>query len=71
MSSLLFGDFSVADAFYAPVCMRLLTYDLPLPADIAAYVARVRQLPGVRAWADDALAECDFRDFEEPYRKAR
>lgn len=69
--SLLFGDFSVADAFYAPVCMRLLTYALPLPADIAAYVARVRQLPGVRAWVDDALAECDFRDFEEPYRKAR
>ncbi len=69
--SLLFGDFSVADAFYAPVCMRLLTYALPLPADIAAYVARVCQLPGVRAWVDDALAECDFRDFEEPYRQSR
>ncbi len=69
--SLLFGGFSVADAFFAPVCMRFLTYALPLPPDIAAYVARVRALPGVSAWVDDALAERDFLDFEEPYRKAR
>jgi len=68
---LLFGDFSVADAFFAPVCMRLLTYALPVPADITAYVAQVRQLPGVSAWVEDALAECDFRDFEEPYRHSR
>ena len=65
---MLFGDFSVADAFYAPVCMRLHTYGLPLPAPIAAYVQRVRELPGVKAWVDEALAEKDFLDFEEPYR---
>jgi glutathione S-transferase len=68
---LLFGNFSVADAYFAPVCMRLITYDLPVPLDIAAYVARVCGLPGVKAWIDDALAEKDFRDFEEPYRLAR
>ena len=68
---MLFGRFSVADAFYAPVCMRLASYGLPVPADIAAYVQRVRALPGVKAWIDDALAEKDFRDFEEPYRLAR
>jgi len=28
-------------------------------------------LPGVRAWIDEALAEKDFRDFEEPYRLPR
>lgn len=66
--SLLFGAFSIADAYYAPVCMRLRTYGLPLPADIAAYVERVAALPGVRAWIDAALAEHDFLDFEEPYR---
>ncbi len=65
---LLFGAFSVADAFYAPVCMRLHSYGLPLPAHIAAYVERVRALPGVKAWIDGALAEQDFLDFEEPYR---
>jgi glutathione S-transferase len=68
---LLFGDFTIADAYFAPVCMRLKTYALPLPADLAAYVERVAALPGVQAWVKDALAEQDFLDFEEPYRLGR
>ncbi|MBX9833225.1 MAG: glutathione S-transferase, partial [Burkholderiaceae bacterium] len=65
---LLFGEFTIADAYFAPVCMRLHTYALPLPPHIADYVQRVRALPGVKAWIDEALAEKDFLDFEEPYR---
>ncbi len=68
---MLFGDFSIADAFFAPVCMRLKGYALPVPADITAYIQRLSALPGVKAWIDDALAENDFRDFEEPYRLKR
>jgi len=68
---MLFGAFSIADAYFAPVCMRLKTYALPVPAEISAYVERVRALPGVKAWIDDALAEKDFLDFEEPYRLKR
>jgi glutathione S-transferase len=68
---LLFGGFSIADAYFAPVCMRLKTYALPVPADIAAYVERVCALPGVQAWVQGALAEHDFLDFEEPYRLGR
>lgn len=69
---LLFGNtFTVADAYFAPVCMRLHTYGLPVPPRIAAYVQRVRELPGVKAWIDEALAEKDFLDFEEPYRLRR
>ena len=68
---MLFGNFSIADAFFAPVCMRLKSYALPVPADITAYIQRVSALPGVKAWIDDALAENDFRDFEEPYRIKR
>ena len=68
---MLFGEFSIADAYFAPVCMRLKTYALPVPAGISAYVVRVRALPGVRAWIDGALAEQDFLDFEEPYRLHR
>lgn len=68
---MLFGDFSIADAFYAPVCMRLHSYGLPVPPHIQAYVQRVRALPGVKAWIDGALAEADFREFEEPYRLKR
>ncbi|HNK07095.1 MAG TPA: glutathione S-transferase, partial [Giesbergeria sp.] len=30
-----------------------------------------RALPGVKAWIDGALAEADFREFEEPYRLRR
>jgi glutathione S-transferase len=68
---LLFGTFTIADAYFAPVCMRLKTYGLPLPADLAAYVDRVASLPGVMAWVQGALAEHDFLDFEEPYRLGR
>ena len=65
---LLFGAFSIADAYFAPVCMRLKTYALPVPAPVAAYVERVRSLAGIQAWITDALAEKDFLDFEEPHR---
>ena len=51
--------------------MRLLTYALPVPEAIAAYVDRVRELPGVQRWIEGALAEKTFLDFEEPYRVAR
>jgi len=65
---MLFGDFSVADAYFAPVVMRLKTYALPVPAEVAAYMDRVCALSGVKAWIDGALAEKDFIDFEEPFR---
>ena len=65
---MLFGEFSIADAYYAPVCSRITTYTLPVPAHIKAYVERVMALPGVQAWVKDALAENDFVPFDEPYR---
>ncbi|MBK9441960.1 MAG: glutathione S-transferase family protein [Comamonadaceae bacterium] len=68
---LLFGDFSVADAYYAPVVTRINTYALPVPADVRAYIDRVCALPGVKAWVAGALAEKDFLAFEEPYRLQR
>jgi len=67
----LFGHFTIADAFFAPVCTRLQTYGLPVPPPIAAYISRVLALPGVKAWTDAAMLEHDFRDFEEPYRLQR
>jgi glutathione S-transferase len=67
---MLFGSFSIADAYFAPVVMRLKTYALPVPADVQAYMDRVCNLPGVKAWIDGALAEKDFIDFEEPFRVA-
>ena len=65
---MLFGAFCVADAYFAPVCIRLRNYGLPVPAPITDYLGRVCALPGVKAWIDDALSEKDFLAFEEPYR---
>jgi len=65
---MLFGAFTIADAYFAPICMRLKTYALPVPPAIADYIARVSALPGVQTWITEALAEKDFLDFEEPYR---
>ena len=64
----LFGQFSVADAFFAPVCMRLKTYVLPVPPEVADYIERVAAAPGISGWISGARAENDFRNFEEPYR---
>jgi glutathione S-transferase len=65
---MLFGEFGIADAFFAPVVMRFRTYGVPLPAAVEAYADRVVALPGVAAWMADALAEHDFLPFEEAYR---
>ncbi|QGW80922.1 glutathione S-transferase family protein [Variovorax paradoxus] len=68
---MLFGEFSNADAYFAPVGTRIKTYGLPVPPAISAYIGRVQALPGIKAWIDDALAEKDFLPFEEHYRKER
>ena len=65
---MLFGDFGIADAYFAPVCSRIRTYALPVSPTVAAYVDRVHQLPAVQTWVQQALAEHDFIDFDEPYR---
>ena len=67
---MLFGRFSAADAYFAPVCLRLKNYALPVPPPIGAYVERVLALPGVKAWTDDALKEHDFIAFDEPHRSS-
>ena len=67
---LLFGQFSITDAMFAPVVTRLMTYRVSVDQDIALYMQRVAALPGVAAWVADALAERDFLAFEEPYRQA-
>jgi glutathione S-transferase len=64
----LFGEYSIADAYFAPVVMRLRSYALPAPEAVRAYTARVEASPGVSDWVRDALAEQEFLAFEEPYR---
>ena len=68
---LLFGAFTIADAFFAPVVSRLATYGAVLPDDIAAYRDRVLALAGMRAWCAAAAAETEFLEDDEPYRRQR
>jgi glutathione S-transferase len=53
----LFGEFSIADAMYAPVAMRFNTWQPPLSETSLAYVRRLSAQPAVKAWIDDALSE--------------
>ena len=68
---MLFGEFSIADAYYAPVCMRLRTYALPVSDTVRAYMDRVTALPAVAEWIAGALAEKWFVIEDEPYRVKR
>jgi glutathione S-transferase len=53
----LFGEFSIADAMYAPVVMRFNTWKPALSETAAAYARRVMELPAVCAWIEDAQRE--------------
>ena len=65
---MLFGAFSAADAFFAPVCMRIRSYALPTSPEVQAYVERVAALPSVARWMAEALVEHDWVVEDEPYR---
>jgi glutathione S-transferase len=58
----LFGAFSAADAMYAPVVSRFVSYDLDLTKSgddgaAAAYIATLMALPGMIAWGKAATWE--------------
>jgi glutathione S-transferase len=65
--SLLFGKFSVADAFFAPVVMRFRTYGVEVPRLAKDYCAAVEALPAVREWIEGARKESKFVPADEPY----
>ena len=65
----LFGSYSVADAYFAPVCTRIRTYALPLGAAAGAYAQRILALPAFRKWETAALAEHDWIAEDELYRQ--
>ncbi|PCR97804.1 glutathione S-transferase [Pseudomonas fluorescens] len=53
----LFGRVSLADAFFAPIAVRLRTYQVQLPAVDQAYVETVYQWPAFKAWQKAGLEE--------------
>jgi len=65
----LFGAFGIVDAYYAPICVRAQTYQLPLGITAQAYAARILALPAMHEWSTAARAEHDFVEEDEPYRQ--
>lgn len=55
----LFGEFSIADAFFAPVVMRFRTYGVTLAPALQAYCDRIVAHPAVARWISEALAETE------------
>ena len=53
----LFGPLSMADAMYAPVVTRFLTYDVKLDADCAGYCDHIMTLADMVAWREAAMLE--------------
>ncbi|MFJ4142205.1 glutathione S-transferase family protein [Pseudomonas sp. NPDC089734] len=53
----LFGQASIADAFFAPVAIRLRTYRVALPAEALAYIETLYQWPAFQKWQQAALEE--------------
>jgi glutathione S-transferase len=59
----LFGKLPcIADAMYAPVVTRFLTYDVPLDKASVAYCKRVIELPPMKEWVAAAKKEPDEID---------
>lgn len=53
----LFGEFSIADAYFAPVVMRFIGYRVSQAPALQAYVERVAAHPAVAQWIHEARAE--------------
>ena len=67
----LFGAFSIADAFFAPIVSRFVTYGIAAAGPVRDYMDAVLALPAMQEWMRDARAEATFVEADEPYRKHR
>ena len=59
----LFGDFSIADAFFAPVVTRFTTYGVELDETCQRYADAIWALPEMQAWAE-ADGKWQLRHFQ-------
>lgn len=67
---LLFGGFTIADAFFAPVVLRFQSYEVQAPPGARDYMDAVLALPALQRWLAEARAEDEFVEMDEPYREA-
>jgi glutathione S-transferase len=66
-SAFLFGAFGAADIMFAPVCTRIVTYQLPIARFAAPYLDAVLNHPPVQDWIAAAQAEdWVIEQYEQP-----
>ena len=63
----LFGRFAIADAMYAPVVLRLRTYEVEMPPEARAYADAILALPALQDWMAGAVAETEVLPQFEMY----
>ncbi|MDI4652480.1 MULTISPECIES: glutathione S-transferase family protein [Pseudoalteromonas] len=61
----LFGEFSIADAMFAPVVLRFKTYQVTLSHAAQAYCQHVLSCPVMQSWISEAFKETDIVDCDE------
>ena len=61
----LFGDFSVADAMYAPVTLRFAGYNIPLDDIAQRYVGTMLAHPAIIEWIEASRAEAEVIAMDE------
>lgn len=61
----LLGEFSIADAMFAPVVMRFRTYGISLPEDVRTYSEHVQADPDIGEWLAAALQESWIVEADE------
>lgn len=59
------GEYSHADAMYAPVVTRFSTYRVALDGACRAYAERIQAPPAMQAWRSDAIAEAQVIEAYE------
>lgn len=61
----LYGDWGIADAFWAPMAFRFRTYGVAVPELCMLWMERLFEHPDVRAWCALAEAETEVIDAAE------
>ena len=61
----LFGEFSVADAMFAPVVLRFRTYGINLPQSASGYPARLLESESIQEWLAESESETEVIKREE------
>ncbi|WP_299141217.1 glutathione S-transferase family protein [uncultured Vibrio sp.] len=61
----LFGEWSIADAMFAPVALRVETYGIQLSEKAKQYQQRVLNSPSIQKWLAEASLETDVVEEDE------